>query len=99
MNLHEHQAAEIFERYGVPVNHGEVAFTPDEVAQIFDTVDSPVVIKAQVLTGGRGKAGGVSLARSAGEARAAAERIIGLDIRGHIVRKVLVAPAVDIAQE
>jgi succinyl-CoA synthetase beta subunit len=99
MNLHEHQAAEIFQRHGVPVNRGEVAFTPNEVELLAGATDSPVVIQAQVLTGGRGKAGGVKVARSAAEARAAAERILGLDIRGHTVRKVLVAPAVDIAQE
>jgi succinyl-CoA synthetase beta subunit len=99
MNLHEHQAAEIFQHHGIPINRGEVAIAPDEVEQLAAASDAPVVVKAQVLTGGRGKAGGVSLARSAEEARAAAERILGLDIRGHTVRKVLVAPAVDIAQE
>jgi len=99
MNLHEHQAAEIFQRHGIPINQGEIAITPAGVEQLAGTAGTPVVVKAQVLTGGRGKAGGVSLARSAGEARAAAERILGLDIRGHTVRKVLVAPAVDIAQE
>jgi succinyl-CoA synthetase beta subunit len=99
MNLHEHQAAEIFQRHGIPVNQGEVAFSPNAVEQLAAEADMPVVVKAQVLTGGRGKAGGVSLARTTGEARAAAERILGLDIRGHTVRKVLVAPAVDIAQE
>jgi len=99
MNLHEHQAAEIFQRHGIPINQGEIAITPAGVEQLAGAAGTPVVVKAQVLTGGRGKAGGVSLARSAGEARAAAERILGLDIRGHTVRKVLVAPAVDIAQE
>lgn len=99
MNLHEHQAAEIFQRHGIPINQGEVAITPTEAEQLAAAAGAPVVVKAQVLTGGRGKAGGVSLARSAAEAREAAERILGLDIRGHTVRKVLVAPGVDIAQE
>jgi succinyl-CoA synthetase beta subunit len=99
MNLHEHQAAEIFHRHGIPVNRGEVAYTPQEAEHLARAAAVPVVIKAQVLTGGRGKAGGVSLARTAEEAGAAAERILGLDIRGHTVCKVLVAPAVDIAQE
>ena len=76
-----------------------VASTAEEAEALAQAAGGPVVVKAQVLTGGRGKAGGVKLARSPAETREAASAILGLDIRGHIVRKVLVAPAVDIAQE
>jgi succinyl-CoA synthetase beta subunit len=99
VNLHEYQAAEIFANHGVRTNPGNVAATADEAASLAQAAGGPVVVKAQVLTGGRGKAGGVKLARTGEEAREAASAILGLDIRGHIVRKVLVAPAVDIAQE
>jgi succinyl-CoA synthetase beta subunit len=99
MNLHEYQAAEIFAAHGVPINGGRVASTPQEAEAIARTLDSPVVVKAQVHTGGRGKAGGVKLAGNPEEARQAAAAILGLDIRGHTVRKVLVAPAADIARE
>jgi succinyl-CoA synthetase beta subunit len=99
MNLHEYQAAEIFAGHGIPTNQGDVATTPAQAEGIARARGGPVVIKAQVHTGGRGKAGGVKVARTPEEARAAAEAILGLDIRGHIVQKVLVAPAVDIAQE
>jgi succinyl-CoA synthetase beta subunit len=99
MNLHEYQAAEIFASHGIPTNQGEVATSPAEAESIARARGGPVVVKAQVHTGGRGKAGGVKLARTPREARAAAEAILGLDIRGHVVQKVLVAPAVDIAQE
>jgi succinyl-CoA synthetase beta subunit len=99
VNLHEYQAAEIFANHGVRTNPGNVAATADEAASLAQAAGGPVVVKAQVLTGGRGKAGGVKLARTREEAREAASAILGLDIRGHIVRKVLVAPAVDIVQE
>jgi succinyl-CoA synthetase beta subunit len=99
MNLHEYQAAELFAEHGIPINRGEVATTPDAAERIASAAAAPVVVKAQVHTGGRGKAGGVKVARSPEAARAAAEAILGLDIRGHTVHKVLVAPAVDIAQE
>ena len=99
MNLHEYQAAEIFASHGIRTNGGEVASTAEEAEALAQAAGGPVVVKAQVLTGGRGKAGGVKLARSPAETREAASAILGLDIRGHIVRKVLVAPAVDIAQE
>lgn len=99
MNLHEHQAADLFAKNGIPTNGGEVAFTPDEAEAIARRNSASVVVKAQVHTGGRGKAGGVKLARTPQEAREAAADILGLDIRGHVVRKVLVAPAVDIDQE
>jgi succinyl-CoA synthetase beta subunit len=99
VNLHEYQAAEIFASHGIHTNPGTVASTADEAAAIAQAAGGPVVVKAQVLTGGRGKAGGVKLARTPEETREAASAILGLDIRGHTVRKVLVAPAVDIAQE
>jgi succinyl-CoA synthetase beta subunit len=99
MNLHEYQAADIFVAHGIPTNRGAVATTVDEAEAIARAADCPVVIKAQVHTGGRGKAGGVKLADSPEAARETAAAILGLDIRGHTVRKVLVAPAVEIAQE
>jgi succinyl-CoA synthetase beta subunit len=99
VNLHEYQAAEIFASHGLRTNAGGVASTPDEAEALAQATGGPVVVKAQVLTGGRGKAGGVRLARSPAETREVASAILGLDIRGHTVRKVLVAPAVDIAQE
>jgi succinyl-CoA synthetase beta subunit len=99
VNLHEYQAAEIFASHGLRTNAGGVASTPEEAEALAHAAGGPVVVKAQVLTGGRGKAGGVKLAGSPAETREVASAILGLDIRGHTVRKVLVAPAVDIAQE
>ena len=99
MNVHEYQAAEILARYGVPVNPGRVAETPDEAAAIAADFGGTVAIKAQVHTGGRGKAGGIKLAHSKEEAREAAAAILGMDISGHTVNKVLVAKGVRIAQE
>jgi succinyl-CoA synthetase beta subunit len=99
MNVHEYQAAALLSRHGIPVNAGEVAGTAEQVAEIAGRMGGTVVVKAQVHTGGRGKAGGIKLARNPGEARAAAEQILGMDIRGRTVRKVLVAPGVAIAQE
>jgi succinyl-CoA synthetase beta subunit len=99
VDLHEHQAAELFASHGIRTNGGEVAFAPEEAEAIARGIGGPVVVKAQVHTGGRGKAGGVKLARTPEDAREAAAAILGLDIRGHVVRKVLVAPAADIAQE
>jgi succinyl-CoA synthetase beta subunit len=99
MDIHEYQAAEILGRYGVPVNPGKVATTPVEAEAAAKEFGGTVVIKAQVHSGGRGKAGGIKLAHSPDEARSAAETILGMDIRGHTVNKVLVAPGVKIAQE
>ncbi len=99
MNLHGYQAAELFAAHGIRINGGTVAFSPEEAEAIARGAGGLVVVKAQVHSGGRGKAGGVKIARSPDEARAAAEAILGLDIRGHTVRKVLVAPGADIAQE
>src|SRR5579859_3556508 len=103
VDLFEHQAKELFAEYGVPVTPGRVAFdaaTAGEIAAELAAAGAPqVVVKAQVKTGGRGKAGGVKLATGPDEAQAAAERILGLDIKGHIVHKVLVEEASDIAAE
>ncbi|MCH7775835.1 MAG: ADP-forming succinate--CoA ligase subunit beta [Gemmatimonadetes bacterium] len=99
MNLHEYQARTLLKAAGVPVPDGEVATTPDEVETIARAMGGGVVIKAQVHSGGRGKAGGVKLAENAAEARAAAEKILGMTIKGLTVNKVLVAPAAKITSE
>jgi succinyl-CoA synthetase beta subunit len=99
MNIHEYQAAEILHRHGLPVNPGKVATTPEEALAIAAEFGTLVVVKAQVHTGGRGKAGGIKLAKSPEEAAEAARAILGMDIRGHIVNKVLVAKGASIASE
>ena len=99
MNLHEYQAREILARHGIPLPGGAVATTPEEARAIAARLGGPVVVKAQVHAGGRGKAGGVKLARDAAEAAAHASRILGMTIKGLTVRQVLVAPAADIASE
>jgi succinyl-CoA synthetase beta subunit len=99
MNIHEYQAAEILSQHGIPVNAGEVATTPDAAATIAERFGGTVAVKAQVHTGGRGKAGGIKLAQGAEQAREVATAILGLDIRRHTVNKVLVVPGVKIAQE
>jgi len=99
MNIHEYQAREILARYGVPVPPGQVAESPAQAADAARRFGGTVVIKAQVHAGGRGKAGGVKLARSPEEAEAHAARILGMTIKGLIVKRVLVAPAEDIASE
>jgi len=103
VDLYEYQAKELFAAYGVPVQSGRVATDAAgarAIAAEFEAAGTPlVVVKAQVKIGGRGKAGGVKLANGPDEAEAAAGRILGLDIKGHIVRSVLVAEASDIASE
>lgn len=99
MNIHEYQAREILQAHGVPVPGGSVASTPEEVEQIAKQLGGTVVIKAQVHTGGRGKAGGVKLADSPADAKEKASKILGMQIKGLTVEKVLVAPAEDIASE
>ncbi len=99
MNIHEYQAKEILRAHGVPVPPGEVATTPDEAERSAAHFGDTVVVKAQVHAGGRGKAGGVRLARSAQEARERASAILGMKIKGLTVEKVLITPAEDIASE
>ncbi|MFZ9101707.1 MAG: ADP-forming succinate--CoA ligase subunit beta [Pontimonas sp.] len=99
MDLFEYQARDMFEAHGVPVLAGKIADTPDEVFQAAAEMGGVTVVKAQVKTGGRGKAGGVKVAKTPEEAKAAAEAILGLDIKGHIVRRVMVAAGAQIAQE
>jgi succinyl-CoA synthetase beta subunit len=99
MNIHEYQAKEIFRAAGIPVPPGEVARTPEEAEAIARKFGGTVVVKAQVHAGGRGKAGGVKLAKTPDEARMIAEKILALTIKGLSVQKVLVTPAANIATE
>ena len=99
MNIHEYQAREIFESHGLPVPTSVLAGTPEEAEAAAQRLGGPVVVKAQVHAGGRGKAGGVKLADDPATAKEAAEKILALQIKGLAVRKVLVAPAVEIATE
>jgi succinyl-CoA synthetase beta subunit len=100
VDLYEYQARDLFEAHGVPVLPSHVAETPEAARQAAESLPTPVVVvKAQVKTGGRGKAGGVKLARSPAEAEQHARAILGMDIKGHRVRRVMVAPGVDIAAE
>ena len=99
MNLHEYQSKMRFAEYGVPVPQGKVAHSPQQVYEIAKELGGPVVVKAQVLTGGRGKAGGVKLAQTPDEAQSLADEILGMEIKGHKVLKVLVDPASEIKQE
>ena len=99
MNIHEYQAKDIFRKYGIPIPPGEVATTPEEAQAIARKFGTTVVIKAQVHAGGRGKAGGVKLAKTPEEARNVAAQILKLVIKGLPVKKVLVTPAADIASE
>lgn len=99
MNIHEYQAREILRARGVPVPPGEIATTPEEAERIAARYGGMVVVKAQVHAGGRGKAGGVKLAVDPADAREKAEAILGLEIKGLTVEKVLVAPAEDIETE
>ena len=99
MNLHEYQARAVLKAAGIPVPDGDVATTPAEAESIARRVGGTVVIKAQVHTGGRGKAGGVKLAKNPAEAAEHASRILGMKIKGLVVSKVLVVPAADIATE
>lgn len=99
MNIHEYQAKEIFRGFGIPIPPGEVAATPEEAERAARKIKGTVVIKAQVHAGGRGKAGGVKLAKTPQEAREHASRILGMEIKGIRVQKVLVTPAADIASE
>jgi succinyl-CoA synthetase beta subunit len=99
VDLYEYQARDLFEQYEVPVLAGIIADTPDEVRAAAERLGGVVVVKAQVKVGGRGKAGGVKVAKTPDEAYEAAKAILGLDIKGHIVKRVMVAAGARIAQE
>lgn len=99
MKIHEYQAKEVFARHGVPVPRGKVVTSPEEAEAFVRELGARVVVKAQVLVGGRGKAGGVKLAATPEEARQTAEAILGMDIKGLTVHQVLVEPAIDIREE
>ena len=99
MDLFEYQARDLFESHGVPVLGGAVAFTPEEAEAAAASMGGRVVVKAQVKVGGRGKAGGVKLAESAADAREKAAAILGMDIKGHAVHKVMIAQAAPIEAE
>ena len=99
MDLYEYQGKELFKRFGIPVSEGRLATTPDEARAAAEELGGQVVVKAQVLTGGRGKAGGIKLAEGPDEAAQHAETILGMDIRGHVVRRLWIEKASDIARE
>jgi succinyl-CoA synthetase beta subunit len=99
LKVHEYQAKEIFGKYGIPIPKGKVAKNVDEVIVISKEVGIPCVIKSQVHVGGRGKAGGIKIAKNEQEVREYAEKILGMEIKGLTVKKVLVASAIDIANE
>jgi succinyl-CoA synthetase beta subunit len=99
LDLYEYQGKELFGRAGIPVSEGRPAETPAEARAAAEELGGPVVVKAQVLTGGRGKAGGIKLAATPDEAEARAAEILGLDIRGHVVRKLWIEKASEIAKE
>jgi succinyl-CoA synthetase beta subunit len=99
VDLYEYQARDLFEHYGVPVLAGIIADTPEQVRAAAEQLAGTVVVKAQVKTGGRGKAGGVKVAHSPQEAEEAARAILGLDIKGHVVKRVMVAAGARIASE
>jgi len=99
VDLYEYQGRDLFERHGLPVLAGGVATTPEEARAIADRLGGRVVVKAQVKVGGRGKAGGVKLAEGAAEAVARATDILGMDIKGHTVNKVMITVTADVAEE
>src|SRR5437868_7614769 len=99
MDLFEYQGKQYFARFGIPVSAGGAADTVDDAVAEADKAGYPVVVKAQVQVGGRGKAGGVKLANDADETRTHAGNILGLDIKGHVVKRVWVEHASDIAEE
>ena len=99
MKIHEYQAKDILARYGIPIQPGRVAYTPEEAETIARELGGPVVIKAQVYVGGRGKAGGIQFGDTPAQAREAAARVLGMDIKGLTVEKVLVVSKIDIQEE
>ena len=99
MDLYEYQGKEVFSRFGIPISEGKLAKTAADARASAEALGGPVVVKAQVLTGGRGKAGGIKLADTPDDAEQKAEEILGLDIRGHFVRKLWIERASEIAKE
>jgi succinyl-CoA synthetase beta subunit len=99
VKIHEYQAKDILARYGIPIQPGRVAYTPEEAEVIARELGGPVVIKAQVYVGGRGKAGGIQFGDTPAQAREAAARVLGMDIKGLTVEKVLVVSKIDIKEE
>jgi len=99
VDLYEYQGKELFARFGIPTSDGRLATTAEEARDAAAELGGQVVVKAQVLTGGRGKAGGIKLAEDSEDARAKAEQILGMDIRGHVVRRVWIEKASEIAKE
>jgi len=99
LDLYEYQGKQLFARYGIPVSNGRFVTTAEDARQAAEEIGGEVVVKAQVLTGGRGKAGGIKLAANPDEAEARAREILGLDIRGHVVRRLWIESASEIAKE
>jgi succinyl-CoA synthetase beta subunit len=99
VDLYEYQGKELFRRFGIPVSNGKLATSPEEARTAAEELAAPVVVKAQVLTGGRGKAGGIRLASTPEESEARARDILGMDISGNVVRKLWIERASDIARE
>src|SRR5260221_9295420 len=99
VKIHEYQAKDILARYGIPVQPGRVARTPEEAETIARELGGPVVIKAQVYVGGRGKAGGIQFGDTPEEARTAAAKVLGMEIKGLKVEKVLVVSKLEIKEE
>jgi succinyl-CoA synthetase beta subunit len=99
MKIHEYQAKQIFAKYSIPLPQGEVASTPEEAKKIAEKIGKPVMVKAQVHVGGRGKAGGIKKAENPDQTLEVASQILGMDIKGLVVKKVLVTECKDIASE
>jgi succinyl-CoA synthetase beta subunit len=99
MDLYEYQGKQLFSRFGIPVSDGQVADTPEEAREAAERLGAPVMVKAQVLTGGRGKAGGIKGPASPDEAEGHARAILGMDINGHVARRVWIERASDIERE
>jgi succinyl-CoA synthetase beta subunit len=99
VDLFEYQAKQLFQNYGVPVSLGQIATTPEQAKEIAAAIGGVTVVKAQVKVGGRGKAGGVKVAKTPEDAEASARQILGMDIKGHTVHRVLIDPGADIKEE
>jgi succinyl-CoA synthetase beta subunit len=99
MKLYEYQGREVFDRFGIPTPKGVVVTKPEELDRVAGSVPFPAVVKAQVLVGGRGKAGGIQFANNLEEAKAKTRQILGMSISGHVVRKVFLAQKLDLARE